>query len=76
MGVFACCLYYVPNIQRTGTQICRHITDTDVTYGFFWHIIIIKDVDPSSLESLKHKLLTSLEGPWSCPTLLLVGALP
>lgn len=48
----------------------------DVTYGFFWHIIIIKDAAPTSLESLKHKLLTSLEGPWSCPTLLLVGTLP
>lgn len=76
MNVFACCLYYVLKVQGTGTHVCKHIADMDATYGFFWHIIIIKDAAPSSLRSLKHKLLTSLEGPWSCPTLLLVGALP
>lgn len=75
MDVFTCCLYYVPNIQRTDTHICRCAADTDVTYGSFWHIIIIKGADPHSLESLKHELLTSLEGPWLWPTLLLVGAL-
>lgn len=57
MSVFNCCLYYVPNVKRTGTDIA----DMDITYGFFWHIIIIKDAAHSSLESLRHNLLTRLE---------------
>lgn len=64
MGVFTCCLYYVPNIQRTGTHICRPIIDMGVTFGLFWHIIIIKDAAPISLESLRQKLLTSLESEY------------
>lgn len=66
MCLFSHRLDYVLNVQRTGTHIYKFIADTGVTYGFL-HIIVMKDAVLDSLDSIKHKLRTSLEDGYEVP---------